>query len=84
MSASDDILSFEEQLQRLINDAVEAVERRTLYSPPTFVLGYLMGGAGFTAEQRAALHDRIVGAAAPPYRTVEHMNAIACGEEGPR
>jgi hypothetical protein len=70
VSASDDILSFEEQLRRLVLAAVSAAEQTEPgVVPMAYVLGYVMGGARFTDEERAALHERIYNAPQQDSRT---------------
>lgn len=60
MSAADDVLSFEEQLRRLIEEAVASVDTiPEIGNRAAYVLGYVMGPVGFTREERAALDQRI-------------------------
>lgn len=71
MSAADDILGFEQQLRRLIEEAVESAEQFELdgewrkdgipVNRCAYVLGYIMGPAQFTPTERAALDGRIHG-----------------------
>lgn len=64
MSAADDVLSFEEQLRRLVLEAVAEAERAgpEITNRYAYVLGYVMGPIGFSREERAALDARIYGA----------------------
>ena len=60
MSAADDVLSFEEQLRRLIEEAVESVEKiPEVGNRCAYVLGYVMGPVGYSREERRALDQRI-------------------------
>jgi hypothetical protein len=63
MSANDDVLSFEEQLRRLITEAVESVEKAgaEVTNRHAYVLGYVMGPVRLSREERRALDARIYG-----------------------
>lgn len=60
MSVDDDVLSFEQQLRRLVEEAIGAAEKNEPGAGASaFVLGYVIAGASFSREERKAIFDRL-------------------------